>query len=150
MIEILNEVVLWWHWMVFGLVLLLLELLTGTFMVLTLAVGAILVGLISFFILLSFNSELTLWIVFSLVGVGIWFKFLRDKSIKKSGQSNYRLDTLGTITKEIKVNQRGEVVFDTPVLGNTTWVATSDEEIGKGERVRIVEINGQLIKVRKK
>ncbi len=149
MIEILNEVVLWWHWMVFGLVLLLLELLTGTFMVLTLAVGAILVGVISFFMLISFNSELTLWIVFSLIGVAIWFKFLRDKSVKKSGQSNYRLDTLGRVTKEIKTNLRGEVVFDTPVLGNTTWVATSDEDIGEGERVGIVEVNGQLIKVRK-
>ncbi len=147
MIETLNEVILWWHWIVFGLVLLLIELLTGTFFVLTLAVGAILVGIISLVILITFNTELTLWIILSLIGITIWFKLLRDKTIKKSGQSNYRLDTYGTIKKEIKPNQRGEVVFDIPVLGNTTWVATSDKDIDVGSRVKIVEINGQLIKV---
>ena len=147
MAELLNELILWWHWIVFGLVLLLIELLTGTFFVLTLAIAAIIVGIIDLVMVLSFNSELASWIVLSLVGIVIWYKLLRDKAKKNIGQSNYRLDTLGTVTKEILPHSRGEVVFDTPVLGNTTWKATSDEDIKEGSRVKIVEVNGQLIKV---
>ena len=148
MFEMLNEIVLWWHWIVFGLVLLLIELMSGTFFVLTFAVAAVLVGIISFLMLISFNSELLLWIVLSFIGVSIWFKWLRDKKNPKSGQSNYRFDTKGVVIKEILPNKRGEVVFDIPVLGNTTWVATSDEDLGEGSRVKIVEVNGQLIKVK--
>ena len=149
MIDILNDIILWWHWIVFGLVLLLIELLTGTFFVLTLAVSALIVGIISLLMIISFNGELTLWIILSLVGIAGWYKWLLDKTTPKSGQSNYRLDTLGTVKKEIDPNLRGEVVFDNPVLGNTTWIATSDELIKEGERVKIVEVNGQLIKVRR-
>jgi len=149
MFDMLNEIVLWWHWIVFGLVLLVVELISGTFFVLTFAVAAILVGFISFLMLISFNNELFLWIIFSFIGLSIWFKWLRDKKNPKSGQSNYRFDTKGTVLKEILPNRRGEVVFDIPVLGNTTWVATSDEELSEGSRVEIVEVNGQLIKVKK-
>ena len=148
MVDVLNEIVLWWHWIVFGLFLLVIELLTGTFFVLTLAIAAVLVGIISFLMIISFNSELFLWIVLSFVGISIWYKWLRDKKHPKTGQSNYRFDTKGTVTKEIKPHKRGEVVFDIPVLGNTKWVATSDEDLMVGTRVKIVEVNGQLIKVK--
>ena len=150
MTNILNEIILWWHWIVFGLILLLVELLTGTFFVLTLAISAIFVGIISLIMIISFNSELTLWIVFSLIGIAIWYKLLRNKKTPKVGQSNYKFNTLGTVVKEIDPNKRGKVVFDIPVLGNTTWIATSDQLIKKGERVKIVEVNGELIKVRRK
>ena len=146
----LNEVILWWHWIVFGLILLLLELLTGTFFILTLAISALIVGIASLLIVISFNSELSLWIILSVVGVSIWYKWLRDKKTPKIGQSNYKFDTLGTVIEEIDPNKRGKVVFDTPVLGNTTWIATSNELIKKGERVKISQVNGQLIKVRRK
>ena len=149
-VDVLNEIVLWWHWIVFGLILLLLELLTGTFFVLTLAVSAVIVGVVSLLMIISFNSELSLWILLSFIGMIIWYKWLRDKKTPKTGQSNYRLDTLGSVSKEIDPNRRGEVIFDTPVLGNTVWTATSDELIREGERVKIVEVNGQLIKVRRK
>ena len=148
MFNMLNEIVLWWHWIVFGLILLVLELFTGTFFVLTFAVAAVVVGMVSFLMLISFNSELFLWIILSFIGVSIWFKWLKDKKSPKSGQSNYRFDTKGTVIKEILPKRRGEVLFDIPVLGNSTWVATSDEDLKEGSRVKIVEVNGQLIKVK--
>jgi len=147
MLDMLNEIILWWHWIVFGLVLLLLELLTGTFFVLIFAISAVVVGISTLLILLSFNSELTLWIILSFIGVAIWYKWLRGKAVTKSGQSNYRFDTQGVVVEEIKPNQRGKVRFDTPVLGNTLWGATSEDDLKEGEKVKIVEVNGQLIKV---
>jgi len=145
--EILNEIILWWHWIVLGLVLLILELLTGTFFVLVFVVASVLVGITTFLMLLSFNSELALWIVLSLIGVVVWYKWLSSKPTVKSGQSNYRFDTLGEVIEDVTPQKRGKVRFEVPVLGNSVWSVTSEQNIPKGEKVKIVEVNGQLIKV---
>ena len=147
MTDILNNVVLWWHWIVLGLFLLVLELLSGTFFVLIFAITSIIVGISALIVILSFNMELTLWIVMSLIGIIIWYKYFRGKSNTKSGQSNYRFDTLGEIIEDVAKNKRGKVRFYSPVLGNTIWGVTSDSNLKVGDKVKIVEVNGQLIKV---
>jgi len=107
MYDILNDAVLWWHWIVLGLGLLVVELMSGTFFVLIFAIAAVLVGVATFFLNISFNSEVILWIALSFIGVFIWFKWLRDKKQPKSGQSNYRFDTKGRVVKEVLSKQRG-------------------------------------------
>ncbi len=149
MLELLNENVLWWHWVVLGLALLVAEMMTGTFVLLGLGIAAIMVGGIGLLSGVSFNTELLLWLVFSVVAMGIWFKWFKTKPVSQSGQSNYRLDTLGTVMEEIVPHHRGKVLFDTPVLGNTAWPATARERIPRDARVKIVQINGQLIEVEK-
>ena len=57
------------------------------------------------------------------------------------------LDTLGTVQEDIQPHSRGKVKFDTPVLGNTLWHATSKVDIDVNTRVKIVQVNGQLIEV---
>ena len=148
MIEILNETVLWWHWIVFGIVLLILEMSTGTFFMLGLGVAAIVVGIIDATLGTSFTLELVIWIVLSLLAIAAWFKWFKEEPLSDSGQSNYRLDTLGIVMEDIQPHSRGKVTFDTPVLGNTSWHATAKVDIDKDTRVQIVQVNGQLIEVK--
>ena len=147
MIAFLNETVLWWHWIVFGIVLLIIEMSTGTFFMLGLGVAAIVVGIIDTLLGTSFTAELGIWMVLSILAIAAWFKWFREPPVTDSGQSNYRLDTLGTVLEEIHPHARGKVTFDAPVLGNTSWHATSKVDLEKNMRVKIVEINGQLIEV---
>ncbi|HIP28485.1 MAG TPA: NfeD family protein [Sulfurovum sp.] len=148
MIEVLNETILWWHWIAFGIILLTLEMSTGTFFMLGLGVAAIIVGIIDVFVHTSFTVELVIWIVFSLLAIAAWFKWFKENPITDSGQSNYRLDTLGIVMEDIQPHSRGKVTFDTPVLGNSSWHATAKVDIDKNTRVQIVQINGQLIEVK--
>ncbi len=148
MLELLNNNVLWWHWIVIGLLLLGMEMMTGTFVLLGLGIAAILVGVIYLLFSISFNTGLLLWLFFSVVAIGAWFRWFRTKPVSQSGQSNYRLDTLGTVMEQITPHQRGKVAFDTPVLGNSSWPTTAKTEIPKGSRVKIVQVNGQLIEVK--
>jgi len=120
---------------------------TGTFFILGLAISAILVGIIDALFGTSFTAELAIWILLSILTIAAWFKWFREPPVTDSGQSNYRLDTLGTVLEEIHPHARGKVTFDTPVLGNTSWHATSKVDLDKNTRVKIVEINGQLIEV---
>ncbi|MDY0195280.1 MAG: NfeD family protein [Sulfurovaceae bacterium] len=139
--------ILWWHWIVFGLILLMIELAVGTFFILGFAIAAIIIGVITFFIFFSFATQLMLWLLFCIIFIVVWYKKFSDTTITKSGQSDYSLDTLGTVTLDIPKHSRGKVMFDTPVLGNTTWHATSNIDIHANTRVKIVKINGQLIEV---
>jgi len=147
MIEFLNSAIVYWHWIALGIILIILEMSIGTFFVMWLGLASILVGIASATIEMSFTIELSLWILLSIVTTTVWFKWFRGESISNSGQSNYKLDTLGTVFKGIEIHSRGEVKFDTPVLGNTLWHATAKSNISEGTRVRIVEINGLLIEV---
>jgi len=149
MIEYLSTNLLWWHWIAFGIALLTLEIFSGTFMMLGLGVAAIIVGAIDVLFPLSVEMELMLWILLSILALALWFKYMKDNRVESTGQSNYALDTEGVVVKTISHNGRGEVKFDKPVLGNTTWFATSKEDINEGSRVSIVEVKGQLIEVKK-
>ena len=147
MIQFLNETVLWWHWIVLGIALLIWDMTMGTFFILGLGVAAIIVGVLDIFLDLSFTVELTIWMILSILAITAWFKWFREEPVTDSGQSNYRLDTLGVVMEDIQPHSRGKVTFDTPVLGNTNWHAISKVDIDKGSRVKIVQINGQLIEV---
>ncbi len=149
MITLLNETVLWWHWVILGIILLIVEMSSGTFIMLGLGIAAIFVGILDSMIHTSFTTELTIWMILSVLSISAWFKWFKEPTVSHTGQSNYRLDTLGTVTEEIHPHDRGKVIFDTPVLGNTVWHATAKKSIPKDTRVKIVEVNGQLIEVQK-
>ena len=147
MIEFLNESILWWHWIVFGIMLLIVDMTLATFFILGLGAAAVIVGAIDLLVMTTFTQELSIWMVLAILIIAGWFKWFRQKPLTQSGQSNYRLDTLGTVTEAIEPHSRGKVTFDTPVLGNTTWHATSKIALDANTRVQIVQINGQLIEV---
>jgi hypothetical protein len=148
LVEYVNETVLWWHWIVAGLGLLILEINTGTFVVLGLGLAAIAVGLIDLATDISFTSEVLLWTGLSVLSLIVWKKWIKTEEVSDSGQSNYNLKTLGTVIETIEPHQRGKVTFDTPVLGNSIWTATAKTKLEKESRVTIVEVHGQLIEVK--
>ena len=147
MIELLTQNLLWWHWIILGLGLLTVEIFTATFMMLGLGLSAIIVGIIDVIYPLSLEIELVLWMILSLLSIAIWFKYMKDNTRENSGQSNYSLETLGVVEEDIIINGKGIVRFDTPVLGNSTWMATAKENLNKNTRIRIVMVKGQLIEV---
>ena len=148
MIALLNESVLWWHWIVIGFILLIIEMNIGTFLILGLGLAAIIVGIIDLAMDLSFTSEVAIWTVLSILSLIAWKKWAKVEHISNSGQSNYNLDTLGTVIESIEPHSRGKVTFDTPILGNATWTATATTNIAKDSRVQIVDVHGQLIEVK--
>ena len=147
MIDILSHTILWWHWIILGFILLILEMTTGTFILLGLGLSSIIVGLLDISFDLSFNVQVLLWLVLSIFSLVAWKKWVKEEHVSNSGQSNYNLDILGTVVTQIEPHKRGKVTFDTPVLGNTTWHATAETKIEVGTRVTIREVKGQLIEV---
>lgn len=149
MIEYLSTNLLWWHWIVLGIILVVGEIFAPLFIILWFGLAAIVVGIIDLTFHTAFITELLLWILLSSIFLALWILFFKEKTITKSGQSDFTLSTKGVVLEAISPNAKGKVRFQAPVLGDSIWHAISDEEINVGEGVNIVEVNGQLIKVKK-
>ncbi len=149
MLVYLSAHIVWWHWIVLGLLLLIVELNVGTFLFLGLGLAAAIVGAVDYVWNIPFLYELLVWILLSIVALIGWVKWYKDPTISTTGQSSHGLDTEGVVLSEIAPHRRGKVTFDAPVLGNTVWHATAEKVLPKGTRVRIVDVNGQLIQVEK-
>ena len=56
---------------------------------------------------------------------------------------------IGLVTKPMRPFERGEIRLQKPVAGSETWEALSEEEITIGERVRVLDVEGHILKVRR-
>ncbi len=149
MIDFVFDNLLWWHWVVFGVVLVVAEIVVPLFVIIWFGLAAILVGLIDLMFDTTFVVEIALWTLLSVLWLIVWMKFFKGKSVTDSGQSDFRLKTKGVVIEHIPAGERGKVRFEVPVLGSSEWHATADETLEVSQHIRIVDINGQLIKVEK-
>ena len=149
MIEFLNHTVLWWHWIILGLVLLAIEMSTGTLIILGFGIASVIVGGLAYVWHIDIKYQLLIWAGLSTLTMFGWKKWSHRQITTDSGQSHHGMDTLGTVSVAIAPNRRGTVIFDSPVLGNTTWTATAQSSIDVDSRIKIVQVRGQLIEVAK-
>jgi len=142
---------LYWHWLIFGMVLLILELVSFTFVILWFGVGALFVGVVLFFLPhLSVASQLFIWAMASGVLTFLWFKFFKPFMKDKTKAGIAREAILGEVGYVIKVptsGQKGVVRFAMPILGADEWSFLCEDEVVLGDRVKVVEISGNSLVV---
>ena len=145
----------WWHWMVLGLGLGLVELAVASFFIIWFGLGALLVGVAMLVAPgMVFSTQILLWTAASVAMTALWFRVLRkDAGKTRSGQANEALGEIGVLVRAVEplgVNSaRGEVRFQKPILGSDVWPCLADEVIAAGERVRVLAVDGQILKVGK-
>ena len=139
----------WWHWMVLGLCLAMAELVIPAFFIVWFGIGAIGVG-ISLLITpdLAISSQMLLWAALSTTLVIVWFRYLKPKTVTSVGTSaSSAVGEVGVLVSDLGPDSRGQVRFQKPVLGSDVWECYSDTKIKAGERVRLVAVEGNFIKV---
>lgn len=139
----------WWHWIVLGLCLSIAELAIPAFFIIWFGIGAIGVGLLLLISpALSVATQLIVWAVVSSILVGVWFRYLRPRTMTVIGTSAANvIGEIGILVSDLSPNSRGQVRFQKPVLGSDLWDCYADANIKAGERVRIVTVEGSFIKV---
>ena len=142
----------WWHWIVLGIALVIAELAVPAFFVIWFGLGALSVGLLLAVLPLGETAQVALWIVASLAMVVLWFKvfkrgeYLRSKT--RAGQSDGdSIGEIGLMSKAAEPFARGRVRFQKPLLGAEEWECMVDAPIAVGERVRVVAVEGNFLKV---
>jgi len=145
----------WWHWMVLGLGLCLVELAVPAFFIIWFGLGALLVGVAMLVAPgMAFSTQILLWTVASVMMTVLWFRVLRkDGGKTRSGQANEVLGEVGVLVRAVEplgvASVPGEVRFQKPILGADVWPCLADEAIAAGERVRVLAVDGQFLRVGK-
>ena len=139
----------WWHWVVLGLCLSIAELAIPAFFIIWFGIDAIAVGLLLLVAPdISLASKLVLWAVISSSLVLVWFSYLRPRTMTVIGTSAANVTgEIGVLVSDLCPNSRGQVRFQKPILGADAWECYAEENIKAGERVRVVAVEGNYIKV---
>jgi membrane protein implicated in regulation of membrane protease activity len=143
----------YWHWLVFGMVLMLLEIFLSSFTVLWFGLGAVLVAVILFFVpQLAFPWQLFIWVIASSAFALLWFKYLKPMMIDRTKAGISREAVLGEAGQVIRTpaeHVRGMVRFSTPLMGADEWPFICHETVALGDRVFVKDISGNTLIVSK-
>ena len=142
----------WWHWAVLGVCLMVVELVFPTMVLIWFGLGALLVALVHFvFPDLELVPKLLIWIVSSIALVFLWFKVFKPAHHKTLiGRSSAQvIGEVGLLVSDVEPFQNGRVRFQTPLFGADVWECISDEAIKAGERVKVVSVEGSILKIAK-
>lgn len=150
MIEWLNANIAYWHWLVFGLSLALLEIILFSFVVLCFGLGAIIVGLLLWVSPFSVTLQLTIWIVLSSFIVFAWFKWIPPYLKNNTFLSLARKSMIGKVGTVIECNSidgegQGTLRFPAPILGNDEWQFICKDVIVVGDRVSVREFSKETL-----
>ena len=135
-----------WNWLIFGFILMALEVLAPGIFLFWLGLAALLVGLLSFLINPSWQTQLLMFAVFAVAAVPLWRRFaLSPASASKSNPFlNKRTDALVgrvfTLEKPI-VGGTGTVRID-----DTIW-RVAGPDAPAGSRVKVVQADGASLTV---
>ncbi|MEN4828279.1 NfeD family protein [Pseudomonas sp. P39-UII1] len=138
----------WWIWLVFGIALILLELVLPTFFIIWFGIGAVLVALISLAApTLQLDMQVLFWVLFSSATTALWFKLFRRTQPDVRWTADSVIGEVGLLISSVSQFQKGRVRFQKPILGNEEWICVADSDIPSGERVRLVAIEGNTARV---
>ena len=145
--------ILYWYWLVFGMILILLELAVPSFTIFWFGLGALVVGV---FLLLvpgiSLTAQIMIWIIASAAFVIFWFKVLKPRMTDRTNAGISREAVLGEtamVTRIPEGDRRGEMRFAVPILGSDTWPFICVDEVAVGERVMVQDVSGNTMMVKR-
>ena len=135
-----------WNWLIFGVILMALELIAPGVFLFWLGLAALLVGLMSFAFNPSWQVQILMFAVFAAAAVPVWRRLARSHAAGSANSPflNKRADALVgrvfTLEKPI-VDGAGTVRID-----DTIW-RVAGPDAPAGSRVRIVQADGASLTV---
>jgi len=148
MMEFINNLE-YWHWLVLGLVLIVIEMLAVTAILLWFGIAAGVVGVLMLLMSdMSWQVQFVLFSVLSISTLLAWKMYVKKHPIEEDetyATLNKRGDDLigRTFTlEESVVNNYGKIRAD-----DTMWKIRCDQDVQAGERVRVSEVDGTVLVV---
>jgi membrane protein implicated in regulation of membrane protease activity len=149
--EWLNTNIAYWHWMVFGMLLVASEIFIPSFVMIWFGASGIAVGLILAAIDMSFSVQLLIWLIMSVIDLAIWFKFVHPKMKNKTLSGMSREQVVGQEAMVIKLGAEfghGTLRFSIPVLGSDEWEFICRDPVSVGDRVAVEDVSGNSLIVK--
>lgn len=141
-----------WMWGIFGLVLLAIEIVSGTLYILWFGIAALIVAvLLWLWPAAPVTLQLFLYASLSLSSLYIWRHHYKQTSPdSRIGQSQGdEIGRIGLIIEPVSPRQNGRIQFTQGVMGSREWVAVASEDIEAGAEAVIVAIEGNSLRVQR-
>jgi len=147
--EWLNSHVEYWHWFVFGAILVITEVFAPGLVFLWFGLSAIVVAVLAKFLGITFTAQVFVWAALSLLSV----VFLRRFMVKSEGilddtpkTQQMFVSQVGMVTTTNAGKSEGILRFPSPISGDDQWSFSCDEALGVGEKAMVeCVLNGLLI-----
>ena len=143
---------LYWHWLVLGVVLVVAEIFIPSFTILWFGLGALVVGVAALLFDIPLSTQVLIWTLFSVLFTVLWFKWVKPMMVDSSNSQAARESAIGESGQVIKLpagDTRGRLRFSTPILGKDEWEFSCETEVALGDRLHIQEISGNVLVVAK-
>jgi membrane protein implicated in regulation of membrane protease activity len=135
-----------WNWLIFGFVLMALELMAPGVFLFWFGLAALLVGLVSFVLHPSWQIQLLMFAVFALVAVSLWRRLARSQ--REASESNPYLNRRAAALVGRVFTLEKPIVdgIGTVRIGDTVW-RVAGPDAPAGSRVRVVQADGANLTV---
>lgn len=142
----------YWHWLVFGMLLIITEIFVPNFTIVWFGLAAIVVsGLLLLSPDIPLTWQLFTWAVASCIMTYIWFKYVKPRMVDRTHAGIARESLLGQTGQVIKApvdGRNGIMRFSVPILGSDEWAFFCNESVTPGDRVVVTEISGNTLIVK--
>lgn len=141
------ENIVYWHWMVLGLALIILEVLLPSAIFLWPGVAALIVGILFFvFPVMSATMQLALFAVFAVIAALGWQLYRKNNPAETPipSMNNRGMQYVGrhfTLPENV-VNGVGTLNVD-----DTRWKVMSDQDFSAGTKVTVTGLDGTSLRI---
>jgi membrane protein implicated in regulation of membrane protease activity len=143
----------YWHWLVFGMLLIIAELFVPSFTIVWFGLAAVAVsGIMLVFPAVSLTWQLFIWAIASCAMTYGWFRYVKPRMVDRTQAGISREALIGQTAQVIKppVDGRDGILrFSVPMLGSDEWPFFCSETVATGDRVAVIEISGNTLIVNK-
>jgi len=143
----------YWHWLVFGMVLIMAEIVVPSFTLFWFGLGGLLIA--GFMLLrpdIGLSLQLFIWTIASCGFTLMWFKILRPRMTDRTRAGIAReaaIGETGQVIRQPENGRRGVVRFTTPLLGSDEWPFICEASVSTGDRVSVTDFSGNTLIVKK-
>jgi inner membrane protein len=139
-----------WVWGAIGLVLLAVEMATGTFYVLWFGVSALSVAIAMWmFPNIPQALQFVMFAALSISSLAIWkLNYKKTETHSRVGQAQgEEIGRTGTVLVTCSPNQNGKIRFTQGLMGSREWPAISDEVIETGSEAKVTAVEGNMLRI---
>lgn len=143
--------ILYWHWVILGILLVLFELIIPSFTAMWFGLAAIIVGAFLWFQPeLSGSLQILFWAALSGVLTFFWFRYFKPKQRSHQSLNNEVEGELGLVVTLSSATRAGVVRFSSPLLGEDEWKYTSTDKFEIGQQVIVTGVENNILVVKQR
>jgi len=137
-----------WHWLTFAVVLIVIEMMMGTFFLLWVGFAAAATALILWAVSISWQIQFVVFFVLSLISIIAWYFYKKnnpdvDAMPNLNRRGHQHIGRVFNLSHPI-VNGVGKIN-----VNDSTWKVEGIEDLPLGAKVKVTDIIGTILKVEK-